>query len=81
MLAVESVNLKVMPGVEIFSGFTLLYAEDTVEMMEGSKLKSSKRTMCNLNKHAHDMYTYVPQFDSVFNILWTFYGHFSNISC
>ena len=49
--------MKVMPGVEIFSGFTLLYAENTVEMMEGSKLKSSKRTMCNLNKHAHDMYT------------------------
>lgn len=56
-MGIESENLKIYPNVEIHSGFTLLHSNNTLEMMEGSKLTSAKRTMCNLGRSSSDMFT------------------------
>ena len=57
LFAVEAQNIKVYNRVQIESGFQLLQANNTVELMYGSKIKSTRKYMCNLHKRSLDMYT------------------------
>jgi hypothetical protein len=54
---VEATNISVYEGVAISSGFTFLHANNTVEMMNGSSIKSNLPHSCNMLTTAPDLFS------------------------
>lgn len=56
-VGVEAINIKIFENASIVAGVTLLHANDTIEMKEGSKIKSTDPHSCTTDKIAPDLYS------------------------
>lgn len=55
-VGIEATNIKVSENVSIVSGVTLFHANNTIEMKEGSSIKSTDPHSCTTDKTAPDLF-------------------------
>ena len=53
---IKASNITMFQDAEIFGGYNLLHAKETLQMIEGSKIRSLRNNTCNLNPETHDMF-------------------------
>lgn len=53
---VEAANITIFSESVVSAGYTLLEANDTVEMMEGSRVDSLRENSCNVDRFSQDLF-------------------------
>ena len=53
---IEAANITLYSGAEVNSGYTLLSANETIQMMEGTKIASLRENTCNMDPHSSDLF-------------------------
>ena len=53
---IKAANITLYQDADIYGGYNLLHATETLQMMEGSKIRSLRNNTCNLNPHTADLF-------------------------
>ena len=55
-LGVEATNIKIFEGASMLAGTTILHANDTIEMRDGSQILSTKSNTCVDDRNIPDLF-------------------------